>query len=537
MKRTEEKKLESLSPFEVKNTLVELAESNHEVMMLNAGRGNPNWVSTMPRKGFLELGHFALLESERSFTDLEGFGGHAQKEGIADRFKDFLNINSDREGIPFLKECLSYAEKELNLNSDDLVLELTDGYLGGFYPSPDRMLKNCESIVAAYLDQELCAGAPSPEGKFELFATEGGTAAMTYIFETMVENKLLAPGDKIAIGTPVFTPYLEIPLLNDFRFVEVEITADEDDNWKIPSSEIDKLVDPDVKALFIVNPSNPPSARLDSDTLNSIVDLVNNKRPDLIVLTDDVYCSFTNNFVSLAAVLPHNTIGVYSFSKYFGATGWRLGVVAMHEDNVVDEALRNLSDDKKEALKTRYSSVNLDPSKMKFIDRMVADSRVVALNHTAGLSTPQQIQMALFALFALVDHNNHADTYKSAAQGIVKRRYHTLFKDSKVKPLVSVDDENNAFYYTEIDVFEMCQAEYGDDFANWLVENYEPLDYLINLAEKKSVVLMPGGGFHAPEWSVRVSLANLPDEAYGIICLKMQELINDYYDIFVKQSS
>ena len=43
---------------------------------------------------------------------------------------------------------------------------------------------------------------------------------------------------------------------------------------------------------------------------------------------------------------------------------------------------------------------------MKFVDRMVADSRRVALNHTAGLSLPQQVQMALFALFCLVDANN-----------------------------------------------------------------------------------------------------------------------------------
>ncbi|MEG0276774.1 MAG: PilZ domain-containing protein, partial [Coprobacillus sp.] len=46
-----------------------------------------------------------------------------------------------------------------------------------------------------------------------------------------------------------------------------------------------------------------------------------------------------------------------------------------------------------------YSSLTTDPSSIKFIDRLVADSRNVALNHTAGLSTPQQVQMVLFALF------------------------------------------------------------------------------------------------------------------------------------------
>ena len=48
---------------------------------------------------------------------------------------------------------------------------------------------------------------------------------------------------------------------------------------------------------------------------------------------------------------------------------------------------------------------------LRFIDRLVADSRTVALNHTAGLSTPQQVQMVLFSLFALMDEN---DGYKKS---------------------------------------------------------------------------------------------------------------------------
>ncbi len=45
---------------------------------------------------------------------------------------------------------------------------------------------------------------------------------------------------------------------------------------------------------------------------------------------------------ALAADLPHNTILVYSYSKYFGCTGWRLGVVSLHEDNVIDRAIARL---------------------------------------------------------------------------------------------------------------------------------------------------------------------------------------------------
>ena len=37
----EEKGYEALSPFELKNKLISMAEGNRERIMLNAGRGNP----------------------------------------------------------------------------------------------------------------------------------------------------------------------------------------------------------------------------------------------------------------------------------------------------------------------------------------------------------------------------------------------------------------------------------------------------------------------------------------------------------------
>ena len=58
---------------------------------------------------------------------------------------------------------------------------------------------------------------------------------------------------------------------------------------------------------------------------------------------------------------------------------------------------------------------------------MVADSRQVALNHTAGLSLPQQMQMGLFAAFALLDKENK---YKQKMQEIIRRRLHALWENT-----------------------------------------------------------------------------------------------------------
>ncbi|MFH1888452.1 MAG: bifunctional aspartate transaminase/aspartate 4-decarboxylase [Candidatus Omnitrophota bacterium] len=521
MKISEEKRYEHLSPFELKDKLIKISQTSHERMMLNAGRGNPNWVAIIPRRGFFQLGLFALEDSERKPHRL-GLGGAPEKEGIAGRFEEFLKKHSSVAGIKFLQDAFVYVRDELRIDPDEFISEMVDGILGDHYPTPDRMLTSSEKIVRKYLEQEMFGSHP-PVGKFDLFATEGGTAAMDYIFTSLMENKLLHKKDKIALGTPIFTPYLEIPHLNDYEFVELEVRQDENSDWQYPDSEIEKLADPKVKAFFLVNPSNPTSVSIQKRTLEKIAELVNTRRSDLIILTDDVYGTFVNDFRSLAAVTPLNTILVYSFSKYFGSTGWRLGVIAIHQDNVFDKAIARLPESDKKQLHERYGTVVLDPDKMKLIERMVADSRSVALHHTAGLSTPQQVLMVLFSLSCLIDKKGE---YKKLAQDIVAKRFKTLYE-----ALGSACPENqyDAHYYTTIDIPGLAVDRYGKEFSDYLVSHFEPIDFVVRLAEEKSIVLMDGGGFDAPNMSVRVSLANLPDSAYENIGKSISELLAEYH--------
>ncbi|MCU4434184.1 bifunctional aspartate transaminase/aspartate 4-decarboxylase, partial [Acinetobacter bereziniae] len=69
-------KYAKLSPFELKDELIALAQSHTDRMMLNAGRGNPNFLATIPRRAFFQLGLFSATESEFSFSYMpEGLGG------------------------------------------------------------------------------------------------------------------------------------------------------------------------------------------------------------------------------------------------------------------------------------------------------------------------------------------------------------------------------------------------------------------------------------------------------------------------------
>ena len=515
-----------LSPFELKDKLISVATTESQKVMLNAGRGNPNFLATQPRRAFLRLGEFAIQEAERAYSYLNsGFGGLPEKEGMVERFETYAGQYPDCDGITFLRAAISYVRDQLDLHREDFLFEMVGAFLGCNYPVPPRMLTHAEEIVGAYIGREMFGPAPR-SGKFSLFATEGGTAAMTYIFQSLKTNGLIEPGDKVALGTPIFSPYLEIPPLPEYDMDIVDIRMDEDQDWQFPQSEIEKLEDPAIKVFCLVNPSNPPSYKLSDACLNQLADLINNKRRDLIVVTDDVYGTFADDFVSLFAKCPYNTLCVYSFSKYFGATGWRLGVIALHEDNAIDDAVAKLPQKTRKTLDRRYSSLTTDIAGLRFIDRLVADSRAVALNHTAGLSVPQQLQMTLFALNGLMDIDSK---YKNAAKHLIRHRYQTLCQHIGVEARSGANDVN---YYDLIDLQKLGAQLYGDEFATWFAEDERGTDFLFRLARETGVVLLPGKGFEVIDASARVSLANLTEAQYAAIGEFSRRVLDELHDEF-----
>ena len=519
-----------LSPFELKDQLIAIATSDAERLMLNAGRGNPNFLATLPRWAFLSLGEFAMLEAERNYSYLDsGFGGLPERDGIVQRFEAHAADSSrhhQRPGIKFLQSALSYVKDQMGLDREAFLFEMVAAFLGCNYPTPPRILAHTEEIVRAYLTQEMF-GPLASDGNFSVFATEGGTAAMTYIFQSLFANKLIKPGDKIAIATPIFSPYLEIPLLAEYGLEIVDIRMDSHTDWQLGEAEINKLLDPAIKMLCLVNPSNPPSSKLSNPVLDMLADLVTNKRPDLMIVTDDVYGTFADDFVSVFAKCPRNTLCVYSFSKFFGATGWRLGAIALHRDNVFDESLAALPEDKKLLLDARYASLTTQPRAVRFIDRLVADSRAVALNHTAGLSLPQQMQMALFALNGLMDRH---DNYKNAAKQLIRQRYQTLYRNMGVSADHQLNDVN---YYTLIDLQELGGKLFGAEFEHWFVRQDLGVSFLFRLAKETGVVLLPGKGFEVVDTSARVSLANLTDFEYAAVGKFTRQVLDEYHADFV----
>jgi aspartate 4-decarboxylase len=201
-------------------------------------------------------------------------------------------------------------------------------------------------------------------------------------------------------------------------------------------------------------------------------------------------------------------------------------VIAVHEDNIFDRMIAKLPEGDLKAIDKRYGALTLHPRTIKFIDRIVADSRDVALNHTSGLALPQQVMMSMFSLAEMMDE---AKVYQKECMEILHRRARALIGglglDVSPNPLYDA-------YYGLIDFEFWAKKNIGQDAVDYLKQNVHPLDLAFRLAEDHGIVLLNGSGFEAPDWSLRVSLANLDDDVYDEIGRGVRSIARGYRHAF-----
>jgi aspartate 4-decarboxylase len=68
--------------------------------------------------------------------------------------------------------------------------------------------------------------------------------------------------------------------------------------------------------------------------------------------------------------------------------------------------------------------------------------------------------------------------------------------------------------------------------VDYLKNQVHPLDLAFRLAEAHGIVLLNGGGFEAPDWSLRISLAKLPDAANEAIGRGVRTIARGYRDVY-----
>lgn len=527
-------KYDELSPFELKDKLMTLASASKKPM-LNAGRGNPNFFNVFVREIFakLQLLVMKITETKKHLLhDLDTYPGPNEfdydklfRKGVrkwSKRHKDFF-----LDYLSFIKKKSGEQKKVYNHMLHDLLLST----IGCFYPVPPQLQPHLNFIAQDFMYDLVIESSSTgkEEGSklkpddFEFFATEGAAAGILYVFNTLKENYFLKSGDTIAIITPIFSPYLEMPRLADYNLKIVELKGNPDKNYALDDDQIDKLRDKKIRGLFMVNPSNPGAFSLPKENIDKIGHIINTERQDMFVLSDSVYAPFARKFNSFMLSCPKNTIEVFSLSKYFGTTGWRLGLVMMPKDTNLNKMLTKVSSNEKDSLHKRYALASIDPEKLTFMDRIVFDSRQVAEAHVGGLSTPQQVLIGLFLFYNMHDTSH---MYQRQIQDMLEKRMRVLYEDLKTAPRIVPEATD---YYTLLDIPMITENLYGKAAKERLESKFSYLEFTFHLANKYQVILLPGKGFGTTNnWILRVCVANLPIEDYSKISKNIAACIGDF---------
>ncbi len=171
-----------------------------------------------------------------------------------------------------------------------------------------------------------------PDG--EILVTCGAIEA---IASTLLAT--VSPGDEVIVASPTYASYLPAIRLAGAkpRFVAL----DEDRNFDLDPDAIGAALTSRTRAILLCNPNNPTGTVYSVDETAEMMRLAEER--DLLVITDEVYKDFlytdeeAGNPAKLEAYRDR-VLRVFSFSKAFGMTGWRVGFV--HGDRrIVNEIL------------------------------------------------------------------------------------------------------------------------------------------------------------------------------------------------------
>ena len=400
--------------------------------------------------------------------------------------------------------------------------ELVRSVLGFGYPSPNRMQPHLEQVAERYVVR--FTGSPArrrpPVRRVRHRGRRGGDDL--HLHDAPGERHR-RPGDAVAVATPTYTPYLQIPVLERIGFDVVEIKAAAHQPYRFDEGALEVLRDPRIKVFFLINPGNPDSRAVRPERLDELRRIIETDRPDLLVVNDTAYATFVENFHGVTAVIPRNVILLHSFSKGYAATGNRLGFVAVHRESVVDTLLAGKSAEAKERMRARYQAASDDVEAMPFIQRLLADSRLVALHNIAGLATPDQVQMTLFELAYLMPEGAH---YVEGVRAKLQARLDALYAGLGV-PSPGGDDSH---YYGMVDIMTVARARHGEGLVERIRSTLAPEEVALRLAADSGVIVQTGPSFQGDPWDVRLSLASITEDQAGQIAAAFVALVDRLAD-------
>ncbi|MBN8566170.1 MAG: pyridoxal phosphate-dependent aminotransferase [Flavobacteriales bacterium] len=291
----------------------------------------------------------------------------------------------------------------------------------------------------------------------DIIITTGGSEALLFAMGSTMDTN-----DEIIIPEPFYANYNGFSTASGVKVIPV-ISTIESGFALPPIADFEKLITPKTKAILICNPGNPTGYLYSKEEIFQLAELV--KKHDLFLIADEVYREFTYDGHSHFSVmnvpgLEQHAIMIDSVSKRYSMCGARIGCIVSKNKEVMSTA-------------------------MKFAQARLSPPTFAQIASEAALDTPL--------------------SYFDEVISEYKERRDILVNELQKIEGVQVAIPKGAFY-----CIAKLPVKNADDFAQWLLENYN--------FNGETVMVAPAAGFYS---SPNVGL----DEVRIAYVLKKEDLI------------
>lgn len=343
-----------------------------------------------------------------------------------------------RRLVPYADEAKKAGKKVYHLNIGQPDIKTPDEYF--------EAVRNFKPDTIAYASSpgnddlrdaisEYYKGWNIPYDRNDIYITNGGSEALWFAVMTICD-----PGDELLTPEPFYANYSAFATSSLAKLKPIPTKAEEGFHLP-PAAEIEKLITPKTRAIWIANPGNPTGAVYTAAELESLAAIA--KKHDIYLIADEVYREFTydgEKFTSLGHIkdILDRLIMVDSVSKRFSACGSRIGCIAIKNKEFMAEVLK------------------------------LCQARLC-------VSTLEQV--------GAVGLYKTAKSYLSDVNKEYKSRRDTLYKALKSMDGVVCEEPKGAFY-----VMVKAPVDDAEKFIIWMLQNYD--------VKGETVMAAPGSGFY-----------------------------------------
>jgi aspartate aminotransferase len=238
---------------------------------------------------------------------------------------------------------------------------LNEGYT---HYNPSAGTRELREVVANYISNT----RNIPVNPEQVVITPGGKPIIFFGILALVNE-----GDEVIYPNPGYPIYESV--IEFFGAKAVPIQLREENDFRLDTEELKKLVTDKTKMIIINSPHNPTGGILTQEDLKVIADIAISR--DIFVLADEIYSRiiYEGEHHSIASFpgMQERTIILDGFSKTYAMTGWRLGYGVMREDLAVLVAKLQTNANSCTATFTQMAGVEGLTGPQGEVDRMVAE--------------------------------------------------------------------------------------------------------------------------------------------------------------------